>query len=117
MRRSGQLDQAIQHLSEATLAAPANLDILLELGRASQERREYTQALKTYQKAMGGSGSDYRPYYQAGLVLKDSKDYVAAEAMLRRAAQLAPNEVSVHRLLGAVVTLNLVHNRKLAASD
>ncbi len=117
MRRSGQLDQAIQHLSEAALAAPANLDILLELGRAYQERREYKQALKTYQKAMGVAGGDYRPYYQAGLVLKDSKDYVAAEAMLRRAAQMAPNEVSVHRLLGAVVTLNLVHNRKLAASD
>ena len=65
---------------------------------------------------MSVAGSDFRPYYQAGLVLKDSKDYVAAEAMLRRAAQLAPNEVSVHRLLGAVVTLNLVHN-KLAASD
>ena len=47
------------------------------------------------------------------LVLKDNKDYVAAEAMLRRAAQLAPNEVSVHRLLGAVVALNLVHNRRL----
>jgi Flp pilus assembly protein TadD len=45
--------------------------------------------------------------------LKDNKDYVAAEAMLRRAAQLAPNEVSVHRLLGAVVALNLVHNRRL----
>jgi hypothetical protein len=50
-------------------------------------------------------------------VLKDSKDYMAAEAMLRRAAQLAPNEVSVHRLLGAVVALNLVHNHRLTASE
>lgn len=117
MRRAGQLDQAIQHLSEAAAAAPANLDILLELGRAYQERREYKLALKTYQRAMNATDHDYRPYYQAGLALKDSKDYMAAEAMLRRAAQLAPEEVSVHRLLGAVVTLNLVHNHKLAAAD
>jgi Flp pilus assembly protein TadD len=63
------------------------------------------------------AGNDYRPYYQAGLALKDSKDYLAAEAMLRRAAQMAPNEVSIHRLLGAVVALNLVHNRRIPPSE
>jgi tetratricopeptide (TPR) repeat protein len=116
MCRLGQLDQAIHHLSEAVDSAPANLEAYLELGRAYQERREYRQALKIYQRAMSVTKDDYRPYYQAGLVLKDSKDYVAAEAMLRRAAQLAPAEVSVHRLLGAVVALNLVHNRRLTSA-
>ena len=113
MRSTGQLDQAIHHLDEAVAQAPSNLEAYLELGRAYQERREYRQALKICQRAMTIANNDYRPYYQAGLVLKDNKDYVAAEAMLRRAAQLAPNEVSVHRLLGAVVALNLVHNRRL----
>jgi tetratricopeptide (TPR) repeat protein len=113
MRSTGQLDQAILHLDEAVAQAPSNLDAYLELGRAYKELREYRQALKIFQRAMTIANSDYRPYYQAGLVLKDNKDYVAAEAMLRRAAQLAPNEVSVHRLLGAVVALNLVHNRRL----
>lgn len=117
MRRSGQLDQAINHLSEAVNHAPEDLDAYLELGRAYQERREYRQALKVYQKAITVAGSDYRPYYQAGLVLKDSKDYIAAEAMLRRAAQVAPNEVSIHRLLGAVVALNLVHNRRISSPE
>jgi tetratricopeptide (TPR) repeat protein len=117
MRKNGQLDQAIHHLSEAISEASDHLDAYLELGRVYQERREYQQALKVYQKAINLAGGDYRPYYQAGLVLKDSKDYMAAEAMLRRAAQLAPNEVSVHRLLGAVVALNLVHNHRLTASE
>jgi tetratricopeptide (TPR) repeat protein len=75
------------------------------------------QALKIYQRAINLAGSDYRPYYLAGQVLKDSKEYLAAEAMLRKAAQLAPNEVSVHRLLGAVVALNLVHNRRLVPTE
>ncbi len=117
MRKNGQLDQAIHHLSEAIAEASDHLDAYLELGRVYQERREYQQALKVYQKAINLAGGDFRPYYQAGLVLKDSKDYMAAEAMLRRAAQLAPNEVSVHRLLGAVVALNLVHNHHLTASE
>lgn len=117
MRRAGHLDQAILRLSEAVSYAPASVDAYLELGRAYQERREYRQALKIYQKAMGVAADDYRPYYHAGLVLKDSKDYIAAEAMLRRAAQIAPDEVSVHRLLGAVVALNLVHNRKVTPAE
>ena len=117
MRKNGQLDQSIHHLSEAIAEASDHLDAYLELGRVYQERREYQQALKVYQKAINLAGGDFRPYYQAGLVLKDSKDYMAAEAMLRRAAQLAPNEVSVHRLLGAVVALNLVHNHRLTASE
>jgi len=112
LRGAGLLAQGILGLIVAVRYAPDPLEAYLELGRAYQERREYRQALKIYQKAIGVAGNDYRPYYHAGLVLKDSKDYIAAEAMLRRATQIAPNEVSVHRLLGAVVALNLVHNRK-----
>lgn len=117
MRQSGQLDQAIHHLSEAIALSSDHLDAYLELGRVYQERREYQQALKIYQKAINVAGDDHRPYYQAGMVLKDNKDYMAAEAMLRRAAQIAPNEVSVHRLLGAVVALNLVHSRRLIPGE
>lgn len=108
MRKAGQLDQAIHYLSQG--AQVGDLDTLLELGRAYQERREFRLAIKAFQKAIQVAPNDHRAYYQAGVVLRDSKDYVAAEAMLRRAAQLVPNDVSVHRQLGAVVALSLVHN-------
>jgi tetratricopeptide (TPR) repeat protein len=113
-RQTGQLDQAIYHLSQAVSGASGSLDAYMELGRAFQERREYRRALEVYEKAMKVAPRDYRPYYQAGMALKDSKDYLGAEKMLRRAAQLSPNEVGIHRLLGAVVALNLVHNRALS---
>ncbi|MBN2548478.1 MAG: tetratricopeptide repeat protein [Anaerolineales bacterium] len=113
MRKQGQLDAAVHHMSQAIQLAPEVLDAYLELGQIHQERREYKQALKVYQRAMSVAPKDFRPYYQSGQVLKDSKDYLAAETMLRRAAQMAPDEVSIHRLLGAVVALNLVHNQKL----
>jgi|GEM_PF-680271 len=111
LRRSGQLDQAIHHLSEAIRLAPHQVEIYLDLGQTHQDRRQYVQALKVYKNAIVVAPEDYRPYYHAGLALKESKDYLSAERMLRKASKLAPNEVSIHRLLGAVVALNLVHNR------
>jgi tetratricopeptide (TPR) repeat protein len=116
-RQSGHLDQAIHHLNRAIDNNSALLDAYLELGQAHQERREYQAALKVYQNAIAVATGDFRPYYQAGLVLKDNKEYLAAEKMLRRASQLAPNDVGVHRLLGAVMALNLVHNRHMAPPD
>lgn len=112
LRQVGQLDQAIHHLNEAIHRSPSLLEPYLELGRAYQERRQPSQALQIYNQAARVSPRDPRPYYQSGLTLKDSKDYLGAESMLRRAAELAPSDVSIHRQLGAIVALNLVHNRR-----
>ncbi len=112
LRRAGQLDQAVYHLSEAVNQAPDHLESYLELGRAHQDRRQLEQALHVFQQAIEVAPNDHRAYFQAGLALKESKDYMAAEVMVRRAAELAPNDVSIHRLLGALVALNLVHNRR-----
>jgi tetratricopeptide (TPR) repeat protein len=116
-RELGQLDQALHSLNEAIATAPDHMEALLALGRTHQERRELRQAWQVYQHASELTSQDYRPYYYAGQVLKDLKDYIQAEKMLRRAAQLAPDEVQVHRLLGAVTVLNLVHNRQSTTTD
>ena len=111
-RRVGQLDQAIHHLSSAVDKLPYDIEAYLELGNAYQERRQYGEALEVYERATYVNRDDHRPYFQAGQVLKENKDYASAEEMMRRAAELAPDDLSVHRLLGAVVALNLVHNRR-----
>ena len=112
LRESGQLDQAIHHLNEAVRQSPHSLDAYLELGRAYQDRRQHIQALQIYSQAMEITPERPEPYYHAGLALKESKDYLGAESMLRRAADLAPTDLIIHRQLGAVVALNLVHNRR-----
>ena len=109
-RRAGQLDQAIHYLSEAIRQSPSQIDPYLELGKAYEERREYLMALRIYQQAIKVAPKDYRPYYLAGLMLKESKDYGGAESMLRHAAELAPEEINIRKVLGVVITLNLVHN-------
>lgn len=112
MRHIGQLDQAIHHLSEAIRLAPHILEPYLELGDAHKDGRQHAQALNVYQQAISVAPDDPRAFHQAGLALKECKEYIGAETMLRRAAELAPDNVGIHRLLGAVVALNLVHNRR-----
>ena len=110
LRRSGQLDQAVQHLSEAVDHTPEWVEPYIELGRTYYERRQYDLALQTCQQAIAIAPGDPRPYHWAGTALKDIKDFRNAEIMLRTAAGLAPDDISIHRKLGAIVALNLVHN-------
>jgi tetratricopeptide (TPR) repeat protein len=112
LHRAGQLDQAIHHLSEASQHNPTLVEPYLELGHTHQERRQFAQALSAYQQAARIAPGDARGFYYSGLVFKESKDYLSAESMLRKAAALAPDDLSIHRLLAAVVALNLVHNRR-----
>jgi tetratricopeptide (TPR) repeat protein len=111
-RETGHLDQAVHHLTEAIELNPDLIEAYLELGRTHQDRRQQTLALQIYNQASRVDPKDPRPYYQAGLALKESKDYLGAESMLRRSAELAPSDLNIHRQLGAIVALNLVHNRK-----
>ena len=115
MRRCGQLDQAVAQLTAAVQHDPGQLDAWLELGRVYQEQRAHNLALKTYLQAVDLAPQDYRSYYQAGIALKEAKDYLKAEEMLCQAVQLAPEEVSIRRMLAAVRTLILVHNRRTTA--
>jgi tetratricopeptide (TPR) repeat protein len=115
--QAGQLDQATYQLNEAARLAPTDVEPVLDLGNVHQERRQGTLALQTYQKAIAIAPKDYRPFYQAGLVLKGNRDYQGAESMLRRAADLAPDDLTIHRQLAALVALNLVHNRRPISMD
>ena len=108
--QEGNLDRAIHHLSESIRIAPLKIEAYLELAKTYQKRREEAKALQIYQKAIKLSENDHRPYYEAGLILRERKNYVEAEAMLRHASEMAPEDINIRRQLGAIVALNLVHN-------
>lgn len=112
--QTGHLDRAVNHFSKAIELNPEELQGYLELGKTYQNRRDYMKALQTYQRAMIAKPVDYRPYYQAGLVLRETKNYAEAESMLRKAVDLNPQDVNIRRQLGAIVALNLVHNKEEA---
>ncbi len=108
--QTGHLDRAVHHLSEAIRIAPLKIEAYLELAKTYQKRREEEKALQIYQKAIKLSEKDHRPYYEAGLILRERKNYVEAETMLRYASEMAPEDINIRRQLGAIVALNLVHN-------
>jgi len=112
----GQLDNAVHYLSTAIQNDASLLDAYLELARTYQERREVKEAMEVFQAATKVAPKDYRAYYNAALMLRDGKDYLGAESMLRKAAELAPEDVNIRRQLGAVITLNLIHNSQEAST-
>ena len=116
-RLSGQLDQSIHYLSESIRQEPDKVDAYLELSKVYSDRRETAQALQVYQRAMKAVPKDHRPFYHSGLILREGKDYLGAETMLRRAAELAPDDLNIRRQLGAVITLNLIHSSQEASSS
>ena len=120
LHQTGQLDQALHHLSEAIDLAPHFLDAYLEIGQVHQKRRQPQEALEYFQRATGIAPHDPRPFVETGLALKESKDFANAESMLRTASALAPKDPTIQRSLAAIVALNLVHPtppRNAAASQ
>jgi tetratricopeptide (TPR) repeat protein len=113
-RVKGKLDQAIAHLSEAITLDSTLVDAYLELGKTYQERRDLEKAIEAYEKGTQANNSDPRPYYYAGLALKDCKDYQGAEWMLKQAKRYSPEDTNIIRQLGVVTALNLINNLREA---
>jgi len=111
LRKAGQLDQAIHNLSEAIDQAPGIPGPYIELGRCYQEQRQFERSQQMMEKAIEAGPDDPQAYYFSGLLFKETKDYENAEVMFKQAAKLAPTNLNIHRQLGAVTAINLVHNR------
>lgn len=109
-RMSGQLDQAIAHLSDAIAYDPTLVEAYIELGKTYQDRRDLEEAIKVFQKGAEANATDPRPYYFAGLALKECKDYAGAEAMLKQAKHYAPNDPNIIRQLGVITAMNLINH-------
>ncbi|MGM0374131.1 MAG: tetratricopeptide repeat protein [Chloroflexota bacterium] len=112
LRKEGQLDQAVHHFNEAKKLDPQGHESYLELGRTHLDRREYDRALERLNKSIELAPHEAMAYFYAGKVLKELKHYERAERMLRQASKLAPNNLRIHRQLGVLVTLNLVHGNR-----
>ena len=112
-RKNGQLDQAIAHLSDAIAYEPGLVEAYIELGKTYQDRRNLEEAINIFKKGAEADLTDHRPYYFAGLALKECKDYAGAEAMLQQAKRNAPNDPDIIRQLGVITAMNLInHLRK-----
>jgi tetratricopeptide (TPR) repeat protein len=90
------------------------VEAYIELGKTYQERRDLEKAIEVYRRGAQNNVSDPRPYYYAGLALKDCKDYPGAEVMLKQAKKYSPDDTNIIRQLGVVTALNLINNLREA---
>jgi tetratricopeptide (TPR) repeat protein len=114
LKHSGNLDQSLHHLDEAIRLRPQAPEAYLERGRVFLSRRQHRQAIADFRQAAAVAPLSPMPHFEAGLALKDAKDFTAAENELRKAAKLAPKDRNVQRQLAALIALNLVHHRQEA---
>ncbi|MCS7247786.1 MAG: tetratricopeptide repeat protein [Anaerolineales bacterium] len=110
--RSGHLDQAVYHLSEALKLRPKDDAVYLMLGDVYVARGESEHALDAYQQCLQVNPQNSLAYFRSGVLYKELKDYPRAEQMLRQAARIEPDNLAIQRQLGAVIALNLLHAQR-----
>jgi len=88
----------------------------MDLSEAYIQQRDFESALKTLDSAIDLAPEDIRPLISQANLLRNGKDYARAETRLRKAAEIAPNDLNIRRQLGAVIALNMVHSSQEASS-
>jgi tetratricopeptide (TPR) repeat protein len=110
-KQYGYEDKIEYFLGEEIKNNPKNcLNSYLDLANILYHKKEFTQAIKVYQRAMDFFPDEYLPYYQIAIIFKEFKDYSAAQRMLTKAVELAPEYIQIRRELAAITALNFVHN-------
>ena len=110
-KKYGYQDKIEYFLGEEIKNNPKNcLNSYLDLANILYHKKEFTQAIKVYQRAMDFYPDEYLPYYQIAIIFKEFKDYFGAQRMLTKAVELAPENIQIRRELAAITALNFVHN-------
>jgi len=93
----------VQFLAQVQIASsPPTQEVtaLLETGVAAEDRGDLDQAIVNFQKAVDLAPASPVPLLRLGDAYMRKHDYGAAIRLLKRAAELSPDVVAVHRLLG-----------------
>ena len=109
LRKAGQLDRALDELSQLEVENPTSAAVLSELGRVYEDRRQVEDAHKAYMRAIANDPDMAIAYFRAGVIEKLRKNYTVAGGLLKKATQLSPSNLEYHHQLAAVRALELVH--------
>ena len=109
LEKNGNLDQAAFYFGQAVAIEPTYIDGYLKLSQLHIRQREYSKARRVLEQGIVNSPTDISLYLSCASLLKEVKDYRGAETMLRKASSIEPRNVLIHRQLGAILALNMVH--------
>src|SRR3954469_26033606 len=99
-------DEAIKILKEVTAEDPRDVEAIMALGNVERGRKKFSDCSKTYSQgieALPASSSEknsWISYYYRGICEERSKQWTKAEADMRKALELQPEQPHVLNYLG-----------------
>ena len=98
-------DEAIKILKEVTTDAPKDIEAIMALGNIERGRKKFGDCATTYGSAIdalpaGGDKNSWVTYYYRGICEERSKQWGKAEADMRKALDLQPEQPHVLNYLG-----------------
>jgi tetratricopeptide (TPR) repeat protein len=97
-------DEAKQHLQKLIDANPGDVEAILALGNVLRERKQYAQCAEVYGKAIATFAnpdkSNWTTFYFRGICNERAKQWSRAEADLKKALELYPDQPHVLNYLG-----------------
>ncbi|SFG54148.1 tetratricopeptide repeat protein [Methylobacterium gossipiicola] len=95
LEQMGKGEEAIQHLDAAMKAHPNDIDVITALGNVQRSRKKYEEAAETYSRAISLIGDQpasnfWTTFYFRGTAYERAKQWVKAEADLKKALELVP---------------------------
>ena len=102
--RLDQTDKAIADLTALAAVYPGDVETFTALGDAYRQAQKFGDAAKAYDRAIAAAGPPVKKnwplYYARAIAEQQSNDWNAAEADLKLALQLSPDEPQVLNYLG-----------------
>jgi tetratricopeptide (TPR) repeat protein len=97
-------EEAKQHLQKLIEANPGDVEAILALGNLLRERKQYAECADVYGKAIATFAkpekSNWTTYYFRGICYERAKHWGRAEADLKKALELYPDQPHVLNYLG-----------------
>ena len=97
-------DEAKKHLDKLIAAKPDDLDAVLALGNIMRERKQYAACADAYSKAVdlqpNPTRANWTTYYFRGICYERDKQWAKAEADMKKALELYPEQPHVLNYLG-----------------
>ena len=100
----GRTDEAVKHLQAIVAAKPADIEALSTLGNLLRSQKHYGDAIDFYSKAIEATPKDDKSLwgllYFRGIAYERNKQWPQAEADLKRALEIQPDQPLVLNYLG-----------------
>jgi tetratricopeptide (TPR) repeat protein len=97
-------DDAKKHLERLIAARPDDLEAIMALGNIERERKQYAECADTYGRGIATISNPQRPnwtiFYFRGICYERAKQWPNAEADLKKALELYPDQPHVLNYLG-----------------